>query len=61
MDHLCLQVDPFDEVAISAHLKARDIPHEPSATRFGALGDGPSIYIRDPEDNTVELKGPPAG
>ncbi len=61
MDHLCLQVEPFDEAAISAHLKGRGIPHEPSATRFGALGDGPSIYIQDPEGNTVELKGPPAG
>ncbi|HSS66181.1 MAG TPA: VOC family protein, partial [Gammaproteobacteria bacterium] len=28
-------------------------------TRYGAEGSGPSIYIRDPEGNTVELKGPP--
>jgi glyoxylase I family protein len=27
--------------------------------RYGAEGYGPSIYIRDPEGNTVELKGPP--
>jgi hypothetical protein len=27
--------------------------------RYGADGTGPSIYITDPEGNTVELKGPP--
>lgn len=28
-------------------------------TRFGAKGDGPAIYISDPEGNTVELRGRP--
>ena len=59
MDHFCLQVSPFDEAAISAHLAARGIAHEATATRFGAQGDGPSLYVQDPEGNTVELKGPP--
>lgn len=27
--------------------------------RYGAEGEGPSIYLSDPEGNTVELKGPP--
>jgi len=27
--------------------------------RYGAEGEGPSLYIEDPEGNTVELKGPP--
>jgi len=27
--------------------------------RYGAEGEGPSIYITDPEGNVVELKGPP--
>jgi catechol 2,3-dioxygenase-like lactoylglutathione lyase family enzyme len=26
--------------------------------RYGAEGEGPSIYIEDPDGNTVELKGP---
>ena len=26
---------------------------------FGADGYGPSIYVKDPDGNTVELKGPP--
>jgi len=29
------------------------------SSRYGAEGDGPSMYIEDPEGNTVELKGPP--
>jgi glyoxylase I family protein len=27
--------------------------------RYGAQGYGSSIYIADPDGNTVELKGPP--
>ena len=30
-------------------------------SRFGADGQGPSVYLTDPEGNGVELKGPPAG
>jgi hypothetical protein len=26
--------------------------------RYGAEGSGPSLYINDPDGNTVELKGP---
>jgi catechol 2,3-dioxygenase-like lactoylglutathione lyase family enzyme len=59
MDHFCLRVDPFDGAAIQAHLKAHGV--EPGAVeqRYGAEGDGPSIYFTDPEGNTIELKGPP--
>jgi hypothetical protein len=28
-------------------------------SRNGAEGEGPSIYLHDPEGNMVELKGPP--
>lgn len=58
MDHLCLQVDPFDAEAILAHLAAHGVPAGAVETRFGAEGEGPSIYVEDPEGNTVELKGP---
>lgn len=58
MDHFCLQVEPFDEAAIRAHLEQHDISTSPSETRYGAQGYGPSIYIEDPEGNVVELKGP---
>jgi catechol 2,3-dioxygenase-like lactoylglutathione lyase family enzyme len=60
VDHVCLRVDPFDAVAIFAHLDARAIAHGPVESRYGAEGMGPSIYTSDPEGNTVELKGPPS-
>jgi catechol 2,3-dioxygenase-like lactoylglutathione lyase family enzyme/mannose-6-phosphate isomerase-like protein (cupin superfamily) len=61
LDHVCLRVEPFDAGAIVAHLAAHGIaPRAPVRTVFGAEGDGPSLYVSDPEGNTVELKGPPA-
>ena len=59
MDHLALRIEPFDEADLRAHLQAHGVEVGEVATRFGAEGDGPSMYITDPEGNTVELKGPP--
>ena len=59
MDHFCLRIDPFDEAQIRAYLRAHGVEAGELATRYGAEGDGPSLYIQDPEGNTVELKGPP--
>jgi catechol 2,3-dioxygenase-like lactoylglutathione lyase family enzyme len=59
VDHFCFRVEPFDEAAISAHLRRHDVAHGPAESRYGAEGEGPSIYVNDPEGNTVELKGPP--
>jgi glyoxylase I family protein len=59
MDHVCLRVEPFDGDAILSFLKAKGVDAGEVVSRFGAEGDGPSIYISDPEGNTVELKGPP--
>jgi len=59
MDHFCLTVEPFDAEAITAHLRAHGADPAPVASRFGANGQGPSIYVPDPEGNIVELKGPP--
>jgi catechol 2,3-dioxygenase-like lactoylglutathione lyase family enzyme len=60
LDHVCFRVEPFDEGAIRRHLEACGVAAGPAAPRFGAEGEGPSIYIEDPEHNTIELKGPPA-
>lgn len=60
LDHFCLRVDPFDEGAIRRHLEAHGVEAGPTAMRFGAEGEGPSLYVVDPEGNVVELKGPPA-
>lgn len=59
LDHFCLRVEPFDEAAIRRHLEAHGVVVGPVAPRFGARGEGPSIYLTDPEGNVVELKGPP--
>ncbi|AUH50060.1 VOC family virulence protein [Chromobacterium sp. ATCC 53434] len=58
VDHFCLRVEPFDEDAIRDHLSRLGIAVEPAKQRFGAEGVGPSIYLRDPDGNGVELKGP---
>jgi glyoxylase I family protein len=58
LDHFALQVRPFDEAAIRAHLAAHGVEIVEEGQRYGADGDGFSIYIRDPDGNTVELKGP---
>jgi glyoxylase I family protein len=61
VDHFCFRVEPFDEAAIRAHLAAHGVPAGPAESRYGAEGEGPSIYLQDPENNTVELKGPANG
>lgn len=59
LDHFCLRVDPFDEAALRAWLAAHAIEMPEVKPRYGADGEGPSVYLRDPQGNTVELKGPP--
>jgi glyoxylase I family protein len=58
LDHFCFRVEPFDEEMIRAQLRAHHIDAGPTAIRNGAEGEGPSIYLADPEGNVVELKGP---
>jgi catechol 2,3-dioxygenase-like lactoylglutathione lyase family enzyme len=57
MDHLCLRVEPFDQEEVVAHLRGCGVEVGEIRRRFGAEGNGISIYVRDPEGNTVELKG----
>ncbi len=59
LDHFCLRVDPFDEAEIREHLAGFGIEAGTMQSRYGAEGEGPSIYLDDPEGNVVELKGPP--
>ncbi|MEE2980380.1 MAG: VOC family protein [Pseudomonadota bacterium] len=58
LDHFALRIEPFDEATLRAHLAARGIDAGEVKARYGADGEGPSIYIEDPDGNTVELKGP---
>ncbi len=59
VDHVCLRVEPFDGATIIAHLGASGALAGPIEKRFGAEGQGPSIYVNDPDGNVIELKGPP--
>jgi hypothetical protein len=45
--------------AIAKHLAVQDVACGAETLRYGAKGEGPSIYLRDPEGNGIELKGPP--
>jgi glyoxylase I family protein len=58
MDHFAVRVDGFDATALTAHLQRHGIPVGEVRERYGAEGYGPSLYISDPDGNTVELKGP---
>lgn len=62
VDHLCLRIEPFDAQALQAHLGGHGVlPLGPVQDNFGAEGNGPSLYVTDPDGNVVELKGPPGG
>ena len=57
MDHFCVRVMGFDATAVKAHLHQNGVDPGEVHERYGAEGYGPSIYITDPDGNTVELKG----
>lgn len=58
MDHLCLRIEGFDVDAIRAYLIAHAAKIGEHGSRYGAEGEGPSLYLFDPEGNMLELKGP---
>ena len=59
MDHFALRIDPWEPEKIRNHLEVAGYNSEKPALRVGAEGEGWSIYVQDPDGNTVELKGPP--
>lgn len=62
LDHVALKVRPFDRDVLRAHLARHGVPVEGSSTdNYGTGGSSPSLYIRDPEGNGIELMGPGAG
>lgn len=58
MDHFAIRIAPWDPEAIRSYLAGHGYESQPPALRFGAEGQGWSIYVDDPDGNTVELKGP---
>lgn len=59
LDHFCLAIEPFDVDALRDWLAAHGAAPGETGQRYGAEGEGPSIYLSDPEGNMIELKGPP--
>ena len=60
VDHIALRIADFDEAAIRARLEAHGVAPGRVMTVYGAEGEGPALYIEDPDGNTIELKGPAA-
>jgi glyoxylase I family protein len=59
LEHFCLGIAPFEERALRVYLASRGVAAGESAARYGAQGEGPSIYLEDPEGNRIELKSAP--
>ncbi|PSR23013.1 MAG: VOC family virulence protein [Sulfobacillus acidophilus] len=53
--HFCLT---FEEplASILVHLDLHGIPYTDPGSRFGAKGQGDSVYVQDPDGHTVELR-----
>jgi len=56
MDHLCLATAGFDADALRKHLAEHGVEIVEEGVRYGATGDGYSIYFNDPFGNQIELK-----
>ena len=56
VDHFCLQIMSVPEQDIINYLQENGIEVGEFESRFGAQGEGNSIYIKDPEGNGVELR-----
>ena len=61
VDHFCLTIEPFDPDRLGAYLISQGVAPGEVAMRYGAEGEGPSIYFQDPEGNGVELKAARTG
>lgn len=54
LDHFCVVIEPVDltELAASGRFDVVDGPDQ----RYGARGNGTSLYVRDPDGTVVELR-----
>lgn len=55
LNHFCVEV--ADSVStILDELKQHDIAYDNLGQRFGAQGEGTSVYVKDPDGCTVEIR-----
>lgn len=55
-DHFCLAITDLNADELIAWLEAEEIPHGKIERRYGATGEGTSVYAKDPDGRRVELK-----
>ena len=56
-DHLALVVEDAKPDELADHLRKSDVEVEKQFESIsGALGEGPALYVRDPDGYRVELK-----
>ncbi len=56
-DHLALRVEGADRDEVAAYLEGEGVEIEKKFDGItGALGDGPALYVRDPDGYRIELK-----
>jgi catechol 2,3-dioxygenase-like lactoylglutathione lyase family enzyme len=57
LNHFCLATDETSSKALQIRLNEQGIDiEEGPVKRWGAHGSGTSIYFRDPEGNTIEVR-----
>jgi glyoxylase I family protein len=56
VDHFCLTLGPYEESTLLGWFRTHGVSAGEPGMRYGAEGDGPSIFVRDPEGNRIELK-----
>lgn len=57
LDHFCLRIEGFDLEAVRRHLESHGVAVGESGLRYGAGGEGLSVYLTDPDGNGLELRG----
>ncbi|MCR9279376.1 MAG: VOC family protein [Pseudomonadaceae bacterium] len=60
VDHFAWRIEPFDEDDLRELADSLGVPATFHSKLYGADGFGPAVYLRDPDGNRVELKGPPS-
>lgn len=57
LDHICLRIDRFDAETARRELAAFGITAEEPALRYGAGGEGMSLYFHNSDGHRLELTG----
>ena len=55
MDHFCLRLEATSEQDLRDWLEQQQVASSQFEIRYGAEGYGPSVYISDPDGNSIEL------